>query len=193
MNLQSVIPFWMELEYYKQYQNDLRNYLGVEQANWVISEALYLLSLGTNDFLENYYIIPHGRSSQFSIEQYQDFLVGIARDFVTELYYLGARKISLGGLPPMGCLPLERTTNIFFGSQCIEEYNTVALQFNGKLQALVENLNATLVGLRLVYSDPYEILYDMIQNPIFFGEFNFFCFSWFFKVGFLTQLPLNLS
>ena len=171
-----MIPFWTELEYYKQYQNELREYLGIEQANWVISEALYLLSIGTNDFLENYYINPFGRSSEFSIEEYQNFLVGIARDFITELYYLGARKISLGGLPPMGCLPLERTTNIFWGSQCIEEYNNVALQFNWKLQALVANLNMTLVGLRLVYSDPYEILYEMIRNPFAFGKSNFSLF-----------------
>ena len=170
MNLQSVIPFWKELEYYKQYQKDLRGYLGNEKANEVLREALYVLSIGTNDFLENYYIIPKGRSSQFSIKEYQNFLVGIARDFVTELYKLGARKIAIGGLPPMGCLPLERATNILSGSVCIEEYNNVAKQFNVKLKSLVEELPVKLVGICPVFSDPYDILYDMIQNPTSFGK-----------------------
>ncbi|KAF2285713.1 hypothetical protein GH714_007330 [Hevea brasiliensis] len=116
----SVIPLWKELEFYKEYQKKLRGYLGKEKANEVLGEALYLISIGTNDFLENYYIFP-GRSSQFSVMEYQNFLVQIARNFVTDLHLLGAQKIALGGLPPMGCLPLERTTNIFFGSDCIEE------------------------------------------------------------------------
>ncbi|KAH7546785.1 hypothetical protein FEM48_Zijuj01G0238100 [Ziziphus jujuba var. spinosa] len=163
----SVIPLWKELEYYKEYQNELRDYLGNDKANEVLSEALYLISIGTNDFLENYYVIP-GRSSEFSIEEYQNFLVGIAGDFITTLYQLGARKVSIGGLPPMGCLPLERTMNILYGSGCIEEYNDVAKNFNKKLQGLVAKLKMEL-GVQLVLSNVYDILSEMIQKPNSFG------------------------
>ena len=171
MNLQSVLALWKEVEYYRQYQQQLRDYLGNEKANEVLEEAVYLISIGTNDFLENYYTRP-GRSSQFSVEEYQNFLTQIAKDFVTNLYNLGARKISLGGLPPMGCLPLERTTNIWLGRQCIEEYNQVAKQFNGKLTDLVGELNGKLKGLQLVFSNPYEILLEMIQKPSYFGKIS---------------------
>lgn len=164
-----MIPLWKELEYYKDYQNELRDYLGNDKANEVLSEALYLISIGTNDFLENYYSIP-GRSSEFSIEEYQNFLVGIAGNFITELYQLGARKVSIAGLPPMGCLPLQRTTNIFLGSSCIEEYNDVAKTFNKKLQGLVAKLKMEL-GVQLVLSNVYDILSEMIQKPISFGRY----------------------
>ncbi|KAE8721749.1 GDSL esterase/lipase [Hibiscus syriacus] len=97
----SVIPLWKQLEYYKNYQKELRAYLGERKANDVISHALYMISVGTNDFLENYYTIP-GRSSEYDIEEYENFLVGIAGRFTEKLYQLGARKISLGGLPPWG-------------------------------------------------------------------------------------------
>ena len=50
-----------------------------------------MISVGTNDFLENYYPIP-GRSSQYTIREYENFLVGIARNFTKELYDLGAPK-----------------------------------------------------------------------------------------------------
>ena len=66
------MPLWKELEYYKEYQQDLRGYLGNEIANEVLGEALYLLSIGTNDFLENYYILPK-RSLDFSIESTRIF------------------------------------------------------------------------------------------------------------------------
>ncbi|KAF5461140.1 hypothetical protein F2P56_020959 [Juglans regia] len=164
----SVIPLWKEMEYYKEYQKDLRGYLGEEKANEVLCEALYLMSIGTNDFLENYYVLPR-RWSEFSIEEYQHFLAGIAGNFIRELYNLGARKICIGGVPPMGCLPLERTTNILSGSECIEEYNNVAKDFNEKLKGLIANLNKELAGIRLVFSNPYDILLEIIQNPESFG------------------------
>ena len=171
LDLQSVIPFWKELEYYKEYQKQLRDYLGHQKANEVLSESLYLISLGTNDFLENYYLLP-GRRLKFSVEEYQSFLVGIAGNFITELFQLGARKISLGGLPPMGCLPLERTTNILSGRDCVEKYNIVAWDFNGKLQELVMKLKNELSGIRLVLTNPFDILLEIIQSPHSFGKFS---------------------
>lgn len=164
----SVLPLWKEVEYFKQYQQQLRDYLGNEKTNDVLEEALYLISIGTNDFLDNYYMRP-GRSSQFSVEEYGDFLIGLAENFIKDLYELGARKLSLGGLPPMGCLPLERTTNIMLGRPCTEEYNDVAKEFNEKLTNLVGKLNKELKGLQLVFSNPYEILLEMIQKPSHFG------------------------
>ena len=168
--MQSVIPFWKELEYYKEYQSKLRGYLGDDKANQHLSESLHLISIGTNDFLENYYIFPT-RSSEYSVDEYQNFLIGIASNFIRELYKLGARKIAIGGLPPMGCLPLERTTNMFHGSECIEEYNNVAKDFNKKLQGSVTELKQELSGIQLVQSNAYDKLLEMIQNPSQFGKF----------------------
>ncbi|GAB2242658.1 hypothetical protein Droror1_Dr00019433 [Drosera rotundifolia] len=166
----SVIPLWKEVNYYKEYQARLRDYLGEQKANKILSEALYLISMGTNDFLENYYsTTQRTRSSQFTVKQYQDFLVGIVKGFLEELYELGARKISLGGLPPMGCLPLERTTNIMGGNACVEEYNNVAMQFNSKLKDLSDQLNDELPGIKVVLSNPYGILLKAITQPSLYG------------------------
>lgn len=169
--MQNVIPLWQEVEYYKDYQRKLRAYLGHRKANYVLSEALYLVSLGTNDFLENYYTFPR-RQSEFTIEQYQDFLVGLSGNFLREIYNLGARKISLTGLPPMGCLPLERTTNLMGHHECIEEYNKVAVDFNGKLKGLVAKLNQDLPGLKLVFTESaYDVIHQIIKKPATFGKF----------------------
>ncbi|XP_050208386.1 GDSL esterase/lipase At2g04570-like [Mercurialis annua] len=163
----SVIPFGQQLEYYKTYQKRLKEYLGEANGSETISEALHLISVGTNDFLENYYAIPGGRSEKYSITQYQDFLAGIAEHFVRNLYALGARKISLGGVPPMGCMPLER--NFLGGNGCVERLNNVASEFNGKLHGLVVKLNKELAGIKLVFSNPYNILLHIIKNPASYG------------------------
>ena len=160
---------WKEVELFKEYQRKLRGYLGNEKANEVIKEALYLVSLGTNDFLENYYTFPQ-RRLQFSIQQFEDFLLDLARNFIKQLHNDGARKISFTGLPPMGCLPLERATNVMGNFDCVDKYNLVALEFNNKLEAFVSDLNTQLPGLTMIFSNPYPIFYQIITNPYLFGN-----------------------
>lgn len=169
--LQNVLPLWKEVEYYKEYQTKLKAYLGETKANSIISEALYIISLGTNDFLENYYTLPSTRS-KYTVDQYQDFLVGTAESFVKEIYALGARKMSFTGLPPMGCLPLERATNLVNGNgdACMESYNLVALHFNDKLNGLVKKMNGEMPGVTVVFSNPYAVLAQIIKKPSMFGK-----------------------
>ncbi|KAG2712660.1 hypothetical protein I3760_04G136500 [Carya illinoinensis] len=163
-----VIPLWREVELYKDYQKTLKDYVGEGKANEILSEALYLISMGTNDFLENYYTLPN-RQSQFTIKQYEDFLIILARNFIQELYELGARKMSLTGVPPMGCLPLERTTNIMDNHGCVDRYNNLAMEFNGKLKGLVAMLNKELPGLELVFADAFNIFMQIITRPSTYG------------------------
>lgn len=167
-----MIPLWRQLEYYKEYQSKLRAYVGESKANQTISEALHMMSLGTNDFLENYYTFP-GRSSEYTPREYENFLAGIAENFIKRLYGLGARKISLGGLPPMGCLPLERTTNFVGGNECIPSYNNIALEFNSKLKKLTMKLNKELPEIRVVFSNPYPILLSIITTPSKYGKLHY--------------------
>ncbi|OMO95663.1 Lipase, GDSL [Corchorus capsularis] len=165
----SVIPLWKQVEYYKEYQKKLRAYLGDhDKANMIISEALYLINLGTNDFQINYYVLPV-RKSQFTFQQYEDFLIGIAENFIRQIYGLGARKISFLGLPPLGCLPYQRSLNLEDPFNCNEKHNRDALEFNGKLKVLVAKLNKELPGLKLLFADWYHPLLQLIKRPSEFG------------------------
>ncbi|XP_058748274.1 GDSL esterase/lipase At2g42990-like [Vicia villosa] len=164
----NVIPLWKEIDFYKEYQAKLRAHVGEKKANEIISEALYLISLGTNDFLENYYIFPT-RQLHFTVSQYQDFLVDIAENFVRKLHSLGARKLSITGLVPMGCLPLERAANIFGDHGCNKKYNKVALQFNAKLEKMIYKVNKELPQLKALSANAYDIVFDIISRPSFYG------------------------
>ncbi|KAL1818061.1 hypothetical protein ACET3Z_020635 [Daucus carota] len=166
----SVIPMWRELEYFKQYQDRLKGYLGDNKSKKIVNEALYLISLGTNDFLENYYTLPK-RRLEYNVDSYEDFLVGIAENFLRQVYRLGGRKMSVTGLPPMGCLPLERTTNLLkgLGDTCIESYNNVSRSFNAKLGGLVKMLNQELPGAKIVSANSYSIFYHIIKRPSLYG------------------------
>ncbi|KAF9599312.1 hypothetical protein IFM89_036610 [Coptis chinensis] len=169
-----VLPLWKQLEYYKDYQMKLRKYMGDKNANKRMREALYVISMATNDFLENYYNpLSSRRKTEFTVEQCQDFLTGLAKESIKELYSLGARSISLGELPPMGCLPLVRAVNSITGSGiCNEEYNKVA-DFNRKLQALVVSLGKELPGSVLMIADSYNISLILFQKPQKYGKLYF--------------------
>uniref|UniRef100_A0A7N0RIZ2 GDSL esterase/lipase n=1 Tax=Kalanchoe fedtschenkoi TaxID=63787 RepID=A0A7N0RIZ2_KALFE len=169
----NVIPLWKEIENFKEYQQRLRAYLGEAKANRVLTEALYIVSLGTNDFLENYYTLPD-RQSQYTVTEYGDFLLEQTQNFITEIYSLGVRKISLTSLPPMGCLPLERTVDLFQNFDCNEEYNRVAAEFNVKLKGLGIYLNQNLPGMKIYFSDLYYLFLQMIQEPATFGKLPHF-------------------
>ena len=45
-----------------------------------------------------------------------------------------------------------------------------ALFHNLPSSGMIANLNKQLAGIRLVLSNPYDILLEMIQNPEFFGK-----------------------
>ena len=137
---QSVLPLWKELDYFKEYAAKLRSFLGDDKAEETLSEALYIVSMGTNDFLENYYAVPSGRAAQYAAaSEYAGYLLGVAEAFARALHALGARKLDLNGLPPMGCLPLERRA---VTGACTEEYNAVARGFNAGLRDLVARLDS---------------------------------------------------
>ncbi|GLJ28439.1 hypothetical protein SUGI_0559570 [Cryptomeria japonica] len=164
----NVIPLWKEIEYFKEYQFRLKQMFGEKIASIVINKALYLVSVGTNDFIENYLQFPN-RRLRFSPSEYVDFIVGIAGNFFEELYRLGARRISVASLSPMGCLPMLRSMNLFEPGQCMEDYNDIGLQYNAKLQTTIENLRHKLPGLLILFSDSYQLTYEAIYNPSKYG------------------------
>jgi hypothetical protein len=68
-----VLPVSKQLEYLKHYKLHLSRLVGVKKAQNIVNNAIFLLSMGTNDFLQNYYLEPN-RPKQFNVEQYQNFL-----------------------------------------------------------------------------------------------------------------------
>ncbi|KAL5199797.1 hypothetical protein ABZP36_021000 [Zizania latifolia] len=160
----SVLPLSKEVEYFKEYQRRLRRHAGRAAARRIVRDALYIVSIGTNDFLENYFLFVTGRFKEFTVGEFEDFLVAQAADFLTAIYRLGARRVSFAGLSAIGCLPLERTLNLLRGG-CIEEYNQVARDYNVKVKAMISSLCSSLPGVKIAYIPVYDDMLNLINNP----------------------------
>ena len=69
----------------------------------------------------------------------------------------------------MGCMPLERTGNLMGGSECVDSYNNLEAEFNSKLNDLVIKQNKEFQGMEMVFSNPYDILLEIIRKPAVYG------------------------
>ncbi|BAS87206.1 Os03g0831625 [Oryza sativa Japonica Group] len=79
-DLFSVLPMWKELDYFKEYAARLQSFRGDDDAAAAatLSEALYIVSMGTKDFLENYYAMARAQAAEYSTAvAYGDYLLGI--------------------------------------------------------------------------------------------------------------------
>ena len=85
------------------------------------------------------------------------------------LYNLGARKIVVVNVGPIGCIPYQRDTNPSAGDNCVELPNYLAKLFNAQLKTLVSHLSTNLQGSSFVYADVYRVVQDIIDNHSSYG------------------------
>ncbi|ONK59323.1 uncharacterized protein A4U43_C08F5260 [Asparagus officinalis] len=103
--LYHAIPLSQQLNYYEEYQSKLSNLTTKSQSTSIISGSLYIISAGSNDFIQNYYINPY-LNKFYTADQFSSInLIENFSNVVESLYGLGARKIGVTTLPPLGCLP----------------------------------------------------------------------------------------
>ncbi|CAI0392816.1 unnamed protein product [Linum tenue] len=86
-----------------------------------------------------------------------------------ELYRIGARRIGVLSLPPIGCLPSQRTSGGGPNRSCSNSSNQAAQLFNSKLSAVLDSLSKTHPDALFVYLDVYNRLTSIIHNPIRYG------------------------
>ncbi|XP_022140793.1 GDSL esterase/lipase At5g22810 [Momordica charantia] len=169
--LYDALSLTQQLEYFKEYQNKVTEFAGKTNASSIISGAIYLVSVGSNDFVQNYYINPL-LYKKYTVHQFANILITSYINFIENLYSLGARKIGVTTLPPLGCLPAAIT---IFGSdsnECVAKLNNDAVSFNSKLNATSRSLQTKLPGLNLVVLDTYQPLYDLVTKPAENGFFE---------------------
>ncbi|CAL9242957.1 unnamed protein product, partial [Arabidopsis halleri] len=137
-----------------------------ENARRLFSRGIHILSAGSSDFLQNYYINPLLNILN-TPDQFADILMrSYSELIVSNLYELGARRIGVISLPPMGCLPAAITLFGAGNKSCVERLNNDAIMFNTKLETTTQLLMNRHSGLRLVAFNVYQPFLDIITNPI---------------------------
>lgn len=72
----NIIRMYRQLEYFREYQGRLNSLVGAARARALVNQALVLVTVGGNDFVNNYYLVPYSaRSRQYSLPNYVKFLI----------------------------------------------------------------------------------------------------------------------
>ncbi|KAG6533902.1 GDSL esterase/lipase At5g42170-like [Zingiber officinale] len=171
-NLTATVPkvfsLWDQLEMYKEYKRKLIAIAGEAAADAIIRESAHAIFSGNNDILTTYFFTTI-RQRTFDLPSYINYLVNAAGSFVNELYKLGARRIVVAGVPPLGCVPAARTVGGGENRDCVETYNQAATLFNLELSRSLEQLNVDLFGARIIYLNIYDTVMDLIQHGSDYG------------------------
>ncbi|PHT47070.1 GDSL esterase/lipase [Capsicum baccatum] len=162
--LNHAIPLPKQMQYYKEYQSKLAKVAGKQKAASILKDALYTLSAGTADFLQNYYFNPYLNKIS-TPRQYSSYLVRMFTRIVKELYGQGARRIGVTSLPALGCLPAIKTLFGFHKSGCISRINRDAQHLNKKMNSTATRLRKQLPGLKIAIFDVFQPMYDLVKSP----------------------------
>ncbi|EEF40427.1 zinc finger protein, putative [Ricinus communis] len=158
-----------QLEYFQQYQKRVQALIGADQTERLVSEALVLITVGGNDFVNNYYLVPFSaRSRQYSLPDYVKYLISEYRKLLMKLYQLGARRVLVTGTGPLGCVPAElaiRGTN----GGCSAELQRAASLYNPQLVEMLNEVNGKIGRDVIIGVNTQQMNLDFVNDPEAFG------------------------
>ncbi|KAJ4975870.1 hypothetical protein NE237_000976 [Protea cynaroides] len=131
-----------------------------------LSKCMYSVGMGSNDYLNNYFMpLVYSSSRRYTPEQYADVLIQQYSQQLRTLYNYGARKVAVTGVGQIGCSPNELAQNSPNGQTCVERINSANRLFNDRLISLVDEFNNNLDGAKFIYINVYGIFDDILKNP----------------------------
>ncbi|OIT00861.1 PREDICTED: GDSL esterase/lipase At5g33370-like [Nicotiana attenuata] len=165
----NIIRIGQQLEYFAEYQKRVAALVGTEKAKQLVKEALVLITLGGNDFVNNYYLVPFSlRSTQYALPDYVTFVISEYKNVLAKLYGLGARRVIVTGTGPLGCVPAELAQRSQDGN-CAAELQEAASLFNPQLVEMLNGLNNEIGSHVFIAANTNQMHLDFVTNPQAFG------------------------
>ncbi|KAI3775751.1 hypothetical protein L1987_45503 [Smallanthus sonchifolius] len=156
-----------QIDYFENTTKVIKAKIGEQAANNLLNKAVYFIGMGSNDYINNYLQPFLPDAQQYTPDEFLAILnLKLAEQF-TRLYLLGARKMIFHGLGPLGCIPSQRVKSST--NQCLHQVNKWVIQFNSKVQKLINVLNVKLKNAQLTFADTYQDVLDLVDNPSKYG------------------------
>ncbi|CAJ2675786.1 unnamed protein product [Trifolium pratense] len=160
---QAAISMSGQLDLFKDYIVRLKGVVGEDRTNLILANSIFFVLLGSNDISNTYYL-THLRQVHYDFPTYSDLLVNSAYNFYKEIYELGARRIGVFNVPPIGCVPFQRTMAGGITRKCVQLYNDAVVLFNNKLSMGIDSFKQDFPSSNIVYMDIYSPILDIILN-----------------------------
>ncbi|RCV04432.1 hypothetical protein SETIT_1G001200v2 [Setaria italica] len=165
--LASVISLPDQLTMFHEYLGKVRAAAGDDKASEILSRGVFAICAGSDDIANTYFTMR--ARSEYDHASYANLLVQHASSFVEDLIRAGGRRVAFIGIPPIGCVPSQRTMSGGLERGCSQGHNEVAVAYNAGMVRELAALRAKYPGTLLVFMDIYGFLYDMMMHPRSYG------------------------
>ncbi|KAI6678816.1 hypothetical protein NL676_039612 [Syzygium grande] len=140
---------------------------GSEKAKRMIKEGVYLISIGSNDYLMPLVYNP-ALFHSISMEDYVGMVIGNITTVLKGIYKVGGRKFAMIGIGPLGCVPVIRP--LTRNGSCSGEAIKLAKLHNIALTSILTKLETQLQGFEYSYFDLYTSGSERIEYPSKYGK-----------------------
>ncbi|XP_049410378.1 GDSL esterase/lipase 4-like, partial [Solanum stenotomum] len=158
-----------QLKLFQNVAQLLKNKVGEIESKQILSNAVYIFSTASNDFL---FPLLANLTSPYSDTEYLHMVMGNLTSVLKGVYKQGGRKFVMFNLGPLGCLPSMRALNLQKGvknGSCMEKATNKAKMFNSALPKMLKKLEKQLPGFKYTIFNFFKVLADSIHNPTKYG------------------------
>ncbi|KAF5195316.1 GDSL esterase/lipase [Thalictrum thalictroides] len=135
----------------------------------LVQQSMFFIESGSNDIFN--YFLPVIDIKPDPEAFVQDMLVEVQK-LVDEIYKLGARRIALFSLGPVGCVPARVNLPEAPISKCYGKMNKIVKRYNAGLESLVKDMPIKYPGTIGVYGAIYNIVQLLRAKPGRYGFTN---------------------
>ncbi|KAJ9555694.1 hypothetical protein OSB04_010308 [Centaurea solstitialis] len=186
------IPLRMQIDNFERSRAEMVKTMGENGTRNFLKNAIFSLTIGSNDII-TYFLpnLPFVGKDNISPTNLQDTMVSNITLHIKRLHELGARKIVVVDVGPLGCIPFVRAIHLLPEGECHEEMNTLIRGYNEKLHVAVHRLNQEIgTDSIFVYANSYDVINGILQNYSDYGFENVYdpCCGGFFPPFFCFRI-----
>ncbi|KAL1568403.1 GDSL esterase/lipase 6 [Salvia divinorum] len=133
----------------------------------LLKDSFFLIQSGSNDIFS--YFFPFDPPTLITPDAYVQSMLTQVGSFVDAIYSLGARRVAVFGLGPVGCVPARSNLPGAPVGKCYGKMNKMVKIYNMGLQNLVKDLPRTHPGAIAVFGYVYETIQIYRAYPTRYG------------------------
>ncbi|XP_055803607.1 GDSL esterase/lipase At5g33370-like [Solanum dulcamara] len=158
----NVVSLTRQIEQFKTVCGNITQILGDVKGSKLIANAFYLISVGSNDFFDQFRFNYNISAPELITDLTDTFAIHLQN-----LYNLGARKFGISGIPPIGCCPAIR--GVTPGGACNETLNGYAQIFHNTTLSLLQDFSSANPGMNFSLGNSFLMTKGVIDNPVASG------------------------